>query len=127
MALRPGLTGSAQLVVTDGDTAMALGTGDVPVVATPRLAGLAEVAAIDAVRAELTGTTTTVGYRIQLDHVAPTAVGGTVRAEAILETVASARLIFRVSISDDRGLVAAGRITRVLVERDRFLDRAGRA
>src|SRR4051812_14416989 len=107
MAIRPGLTGTAHMVVTDDDTALALRTGDVPVVATPRLAGLAETATIEAIQAELTGTTTTVGYRIQLDHVAPTAVGGTVRAEAILETVASARLIFRVSISDDRGLVAA--------------------
>jgi predicted thioesterase len=124
MAVRPGLSGTARMVVTDDDTAIALRTGDVPVVATPRLAGLAEEAAIHAVEGELDPGITTVGSRIQLGHLAPTAVGGEVRAEAILESVDSQRLAFRVSISDGQGLVAVGRITRVLVERERFLDRA---
>ena len=67
---------------------------------------------------------TSVGYRVQLDHTAPTAVGGKVQAEAILESVEGRRLNFRVSVSDGHGLVAAGRITRVIVDRDRFLERA---
>ena len=67
---------------------------------------------------------TTVGYEVQLAHLSPTPVGGTVAAEATLEQVEGRRLTFRVSVNDARGLVAAGRITRVVVERDRFIERA---
>ncbi len=124
MSLRPGLSASASMVVADGDTALALRSGDVEVLATPRVVGLAEEASVQAVEGELAEGTTTVGYRVQLDHLAPTAVGGKVQAEATLESVESRRLTFRVSVSDGRGLVAAGRITRVVVERARFLDKA---
>ena len=124
MSLRAGLSATATMVVTDDDTAVALATGDVPVVATPRVVRLAEEASVLAVQGLLAEGTTSVGYRVQLDHLAPTAVGGTMKAEATLETVESRRLIFRVSVSDGRGLVAAGRITRVVVERARFLDKA---
>lgn len=125
MTVRAGLSAVAHMVVTDSDTATALGTGDVPVLATPRVVTLAEEATVQAVAGELDEQSTTVGYRVQLDHLAPTAVGGQVHAEAILESVEGRRLTFRVSVSDGRGLVAAGRITRVVVERDRFLDKAG--
>ncbi|MSO79069.1 MAG: thioesterase [Acidimicrobiia bacterium] len=124
MPLRPGLTAIATMVVTEGDTATALGTGDVAVLATPRVATLAEAATVQAVVGELDDGTTTVGYRLQLDHLAPTAVGGQVQAEAILETVEGRRLTFRVSVTDGHGLVAAGRITRVVVERSRFIEKA---
>jgi fluoroacetyl-CoA thioesterase len=127
MALRPGLSATASIVVSDADTAIALRTGDVPVVATPRVVQLAEEASVQAVAGELDEGTTTVGYRVQLDHLAPTAVGGRVNAEATLETVESRRLTFRVSVNDGRGLVAAGRITRVVVERKRFLEKAAGA
>jgi predicted thioesterase len=124
MPLHPGLSAIATMVVTEGDTATALGTGDVAVLATPRVATLAEAATVHAVTGELDAGTTTVGYRLQLDHLAPTAVGGQVQAEAILENVEGRRLTFRVSVTDGRGLVAAGRITRVVVERDRFMEKA---
>ena len=116
--LRPGLSAAVELVVTEGDTALALKTGDVPVLATPRVVTLAEEATVRAVDGELAEGTTSVGYRVQLDHLAPTAVGGHVRAEATLEAIEGRRLNFRVSVSDGHGLVAAGRITRVIVERD---------
>jgi predicted thioesterase len=127
MPLRPGLTGTASMVVTEADTAVALRSGDVAVLATPRVVCLAEEATVQAVAGELDDDSTTVGYRVQLDHLAPTAVGGRVDAEATLENVESRRLTFRVSVSDGRGLVAAGRITRVVVERDRFLEKAAGA
>jgi fluoroacetyl-CoA thioesterase len=61
---------------------------------------------------------------VQLDHLVPSAVGSHVKAEAMLEAVQGRRLTFRVSVTDDRGLVAAGKITRVVVERARFLEKA---
>jgi len=127
MPLRPGLSAAVQLVVTNDDTALALKTGDVPVLATPRVVTLAEEATVQAVDGQLAEGTTSVGYRVQLDHLAPTAVGGTVRAEATLEAIEGRRLTFRVSVSDGHGLVAAGRITRVIVERARFLEKAAGA
>ena len=124
MNLTPGLTASVTLVVADADTALALRSGDVPVLGTPRVIALAEQAAIEAIAKDLPEGRTTVGYQVQLAHLTPTAVGGTVVAEATLEQVEGRRLTFRVSVNDARGLVAAGRITRVIVERARFLDRA---
>jgi fluoroacetyl-CoA thioesterase len=85
---------------------------------------LAEEASVLAVSGALDKGMTTVGYRVQFDHLAPTAPGGTVQAEATLEAVEGRRLVFRVSVTDGHGLVAAGRITRVSVERERFLEKA---
>jgi predicted thioesterase len=124
MKLAPGLTASVTLVVAEGDTALALRSGDVPVLGTPRVIALAEQASVEATESELPSGRTTVGYQVQLAHLTPTPVGGTVVAEATLEQVEGRRLTFRVSVSDARGLVAAGRITRVVVERARFLERA---
>lgn len=125
MPFEPGLSAQVRHVVTEADTAIAMRSGDVPVLATPRVVNLAEEATVDAVEGTLPDGTTTVGYRVQLDHLAPTAVGGVVVAEAVLETIEGRRLTFRVSVSDAHGLVAAGRITRVVVERARFIDKAG--
>ena len=97
-----------------------------PVLGTPRVVALAEQASVEAVADELPPNATTVGYQVQLTHLAPTPVGGKVTAEATLESVEGRRLTFRVSVNDARGLVAAGRITRVVVERDRFIERAQR-
>jgi fluoroacetyl-CoA thioesterase len=127
MPPRPGLSATADLVVADADTAIALNTGDVPVLATPRVVSLAEEASIRSIDGTLAEGTTSVGYRVQLDHLAPTGVGGKVRAEATLEMIEGRRLTFRVSVSDGHGLVAAGRITRVIVERGRFLEKAAGA
>jgi fluoroacetyl-CoA thioesterase len=124
MSLGPGLSASVSLVVEETDTALAMGSGDVPVLATPRVIALAEQASVEAVADELKPGATTVGYEVQLAHLAPTPVGGKVTAEAILESIEGRRLTFRVSVSDARGLVAAGRITRVIVMRDRFVERA---
>ncbi len=123
MPLRSGLGGRAELWVTDDDTAVALRCGDVPVLATPRVIALAEEATINALVGTLESNETTVGMRVQLDHLAPTAVGHSVRADATLKRVEGRRLTFTVSVSDERGLVAAGNVTRVLVDRERFLDK----
>jgi predicted thioesterase len=125
VAIAPGLTGYAELVVSESDTSSAFGSGDVPVLGTPRLLALVEQASVRALAPSLEPGQTTVGYRVQIDHVAPTPLGQKVRAEAVLEQVEGRRLTFRVSVSDGHGLIGAGRITRVVVERDRFLEKAG--
>jgi predicted thioesterase len=124
MPLEPGRTASVTLVVDEADTALALKSGDVPVLGTPRVIALVEQATVEAIEAHLPEGKTTVGYQVQLAHLSPTPVGGTVVAEATLEQIEGRRLTFRVAVNDSRGLVAAGRITRVIVERARFLERS---
>jgi fluoroacetyl-CoA thioesterase len=124
MPPKPGSTAALALTVLDRDTAVALRSGDVPVLATPRILALCEEVCCLAIAATLEEGTTTVGMRAQLDHVAPVKVGSTVRAEATLEKVEGRRLVFTVSVADKAGLVAAGKVTRVVVRRDEFLEKA---
>ena len=124
MPLHPGLSAEVELTVTDADTAVAIGSGTVPVLATPRVVALCEETSLRAVEHELEPGTTTVGMRVQLDHLAPTPVGQTVSCEATLESMAGRRVTFTVSVNDARGLVAAGKITRVVVNIERFMEKA---
>ncbi len=124
MPLEPGLTAKARLTVADRDTARTLRSGDVDVLATPRMIALCEEATVKAVAGRLQPGQTSVGVRVQIDHLAPTAVGEDVQADAKLERIVGRRLVFAVSVADPRGLVAAGKVTRAVVDRERFLDRA---
>jgi predicted thioesterase len=124
--IKPGLRGEATLVVGDADTAIAFRSGLVPVLATPRLIALCEEATMAALRDQIPPGHASVGMRVQLDHLQPTAVGGEVVAEALLDKVEGRRLKFTVSASDSRGLVAVGKVTRVVVELQHFMDKARR-
>jgi len=119
-----GVHGQAELIVTDADTAIAVCSGDVPVLATPRVLALCEEAACAAVADHLGPSETTVGLRIELTHIAPTRVGSRVQADATLDRAEGRRLVFTVSVSDACGLVAAGKLTRAVVDRASFLDKA---
>jgi fluoroacetyl-CoA thioesterase len=121
--LQPGLAAHVTLDVGHDDTAVAFRSGTVPVLASPRLIALCEEASIEAVDGHVPEGHTTVGMRVQLDHLAPTAVGGTVTAEARLDKIEGRRLTFSVSASDDRGLIAAGKVTRVVVDVEKFMDK----
>lgn len=124
MPVTVGICGQTELVVTEGDTAAALGTGDVPVLATPRLVQLCEQATMAALGPHLEPGQTTVGFRIEFTHLTPVLVGNTVVAAATLERCEGRRLVFNTSVTDACGLVAAGRVTRVLVETERFMEKA---
>lgn len=124
MHLEPGLSASASLVVGDADTAKQMGSGNVPVLATPRLIALCEEAACRAIEGTFDSSKTSVGVRVQFDHLAPVKPGSQVTAEAVLERIEGKRLTFTVSASDSSGLVGAGRVTRVVVAVDSFLEKA---
>ena len=125
MALTVGLTGRAGLTVTEQDTAAALGSGDVPVLGTPRVVALVEQASVAALDGHLADPYTSVGTRVEVDHRVPTPVGGTVQAEAQLVSVNGRKLAFAVVVRDEGAqTVADGRIERVVVERTRFAGTA---
>ena len=124
MPVQPGLAAQVAMEVTEADTALALRSGEVAVLGTPRVVALAEEAAMAAVASQLGPGETTVGMRVQLDHLHPSVIGAAVTASATLEKVEGRRLTFTVSITDHCGLIAAGKVTRVIVDTEKFLDKA---
>jgi fluoroacetyl-CoA thioesterase len=112
--------------VTAADTADALGSGDVPVLATPRLIAWMEAATVQAAGAFLGAGQTTVGSAIRIEHRRATPVGGSVEIIATPPTTPAGRLLtFHIRARDTAGqLVAAGEIDRMIVDRERFLKAA---
>ena len=124
-----GALGEVVEVVADGDTAVALGSGGLPVLATPRLLAWCETATCRAVEGGLAEGSSSVGTSVQLDHLAASAVGERVTVRAELVVVVGRRLRFRVEATDAVGTVLGrGTVERVVVDDARFLARlaAGR-
>ena len=133
MALAPGLLSFVQIVVADTDTAMAMGSGDVPVLGTPRLLALAEAAAVAAIGPSLEPGLTSVGTAAALEHKWPSPVGAEVVVEAELTEVDGRQLVFRFiarqkpppgPADDEATVVGAGTLERVLVDKEQFVNRA---
>ena len=93
--------------------------------ATPRVLALAERATVAAVAGALEAGATTVGTRVQLDHLAASLVGTDLEIDAVLERVAGRRLEFAVRLRDGDRLVASGHSTRGVVDTAGFLRDAG--
>lgn len=117
------MRGSATLIVEANDTASALKSGDIDVLGTPRLIALCEEATMVALADALDDSHSSIGMRIRVDHLQPTPIGASVTADAVLDKIDGRRLTFTVSVSDSGGLVAAGKITRAVVDRTTFLDK----
>jgi fluoroacetyl-CoA thioesterase len=133
MALAPGLLSFVQIVVADTDTAIAMGSGDVPVLGTPRLLALAEAASVAAIAPSLESGLTSVGTAAALEHKRPSPVGAEVVVEAELAEVDGRRLVFRFIArqkpppgpsDDEDAVIGAGTLERVLVDKDQFVSRA---
>ena len=124
MAVEAGARGEVRHCVVEADTAIALRSGTVPVLGSPKVVALCEEASVLAIEGLLPSGQTTVGMRVQLDHLQPTGVGIEVIVESVLEKVEGRRLTFHVNVNDPRGLVATGRVTRVVVETERFLEKS---
>ncbi len=117
----PGRRATVELVVGESDTALAMGSGDVQVLASPRVLALAEQAAVRALGDCLPEGKTSVGAWGELEHLKPTPIGRAVFAEAVLLGVHGRRLEFTITVRDDEGdEVAHVRHHRVIVGRARF-------
>lgn len=113
--------------VTDADTAANLGSGDLPVLATPRLINWCERAAFAAAIASTGEGQTTVGTRVSIEHVKGVTVGTTVHVRVSKPVNDGRRLIFSVTVTDDEGQeVAFGDVARAVVGREKFLSRCSR-
>jgi predicted thioesterase len=136
MGVAAGQRASVSAVVADADTAISAGSGDVPVLATPRLLALAEAAAVAAIAPHLPSGMTSVGTSASLEHRRASPVGAEVIVEAELTEVEGRRLMFsfiaRESARHPGGagagdgedlVVGAGTVERVVVDRAAFLAR----
>lgn len=123
MPLAPGLTGSAQVTVSSAQTAAAMGSGLLPVFATPAMVALMEQAAVNACAGHLDEGAGTVGISLNLTHDAATPVGMLVRAEAVLTAVEGRRLTFSVRAFDEAGPIGAGVHQRFVIDNDRFMEK----
>ncbi len=127
-ALAVGLRASVRAIVTEDDTALAMGSGDVPVLATPRLLALAEAAAIAAIAPYLAETSTSVGTSASLEHKRASPLTAEREVVAALTVVDGARLVFsfiaRVWNPAEDLVVGAGSMERVVVDRKRFVAHA---
>ena len=123
----PGLRVTHQLEVTDELTAETVGSGDVPVIATPELLALAERACVDAIADDLAPGETSVGTWAEVEHLKATGVGGVITARATLIGHHGRRLEFTVLVDGDGETVARIHHRRILVDRDRFLSKVAPA
>ncbi len=119
-----GLKGSNSTVVTESLTAKEMKSGDLPVFATPAMVASMEAAAVDAVASELEDGSTTVGCGISISHSAPTVLGKEVTAEAELIKAEGRMLTFSVKAYDKSGMIGEGEHNRVIVTRDKFMQKA---
>ena|ERR1700683_5291982 len=146
--LAAGLRATVRAVVTGADTAEAMGSGNLPVLATPRLLALAEAATVAAVAPQLADGLTTVGTAVSLEHRKASPLGAEIVVEAELTEVDGRRLVFGfiarpagadaedtdaagtdaggtdVDGTDADVVVGAGTVERVVVDGARFLARA---
>jgi fluoroacetyl-CoA thioesterase len=122
MTLTPGLRAEVEHAVTESDTAQAVGSGDMPVLATPKLLALAEAATVAAISSELPDGQTSVGTQVSIDHVRASPVGSVVRVNAGLIEVDGSALRFEVVATDSTGhVIGRGEVTRAVVDRVQFL------
>ncbi|MFC5175509.1 thioesterase family protein [Nocardioides taihuensis] len=120
------LTASLGFTVGDDDTALAVGSGSLPVLGTPRLLAWCEAATCAAIEPALPAGGTSVGTRVELEHRAPSAVGRTLEVTATATHVDGRLHRFAVAArhtDGDRAVVATGEVTRVVVDAERFLSR----
>jgi len=119
----PGMNGKSEMVVGEEDLVSRLGDIPVDVLSTPRLIQLLETAAINAIQELVPLDQLSLGTEVKVRHLSPTPLGMRVVAHALLKEVDRNRLVFRVDAYDEKGKVAEGEHERILVPKERFLEK----
>ena len=123
--LQPGLNAEIEITVTETETAAHLGSGLVPVYATPALVALMENAAVRALEDHLPTGQTTVGGQIDVHHLAATPVGMKVRARAELLEVSGRKFTFQIQAWDEVEQIGEASHVRFLIDTDKFMAKVG--
>jgi predicted thioesterase len=122
----PTLQATLTFTVTDDDTALAVGSGSLPVLGTPRLLAWCEAATCAAIEPALTAGSTSVGTRVGLEHLAASAVGQEVEVSASASYVDGRLHRFAVTarhLGGNGKMIGSGEVTRVVVDAEKFLSR----
>jgi fluoroacetyl-CoA thioesterase len=119
----PGLTGKSEMIVKEEDLVSQLGDVIANVLSTPRLIQLLEAAAIDAIQDFISTDQVSLGTEVKIKHLSATPLGMKVTANALLKGVEKNRLLFLVNAYDEKEKVAEGEHERVLISKDRFLQK----
>jgi len=122
--LETGIHGRAEAVVCEQNTARAMGSGDLPVFATPCMVALMEDASWRAVAPYLEEGQGTVGTKLSVSHDAATPMGMKVWAESTLTEIGGRRLVFEVRAFDECGMIGQGSHERFIIKKERFLQKA---
>ena len=121
--IETGLRHNSELIVTDAMTAIEVGSGDMPVLATPMMMALMENAAMLAVRAQLPEGCTTVGGHIESSHLRPSRIGDVVTTVAEVTKVDGKKIFFKVAAYCGENLLGEGTHLRFIVDRKRFMEK----
>lgn len=122
--MQTGITGKQTITVTEDKTAQVMGSGTLPVYATPCMIALMENTASMSVEPELEAGQGTVGTLVQVKHTAATPVGMEVTCETKLIEVDRKRLVFEVRAYDAAGVIGEGTHERFIIDNDRFMEKA---
>ena len=121
--LQEGLQHTSQLTVTDAVTAIAMGSGDMPVLATPSMMALMENAAMLAVADHLPEGCTSVGGHIDSSHLKPSKLGDTVTATATVTRAEGKKIEFTIQAHCGDVLLGEGTHLRFIVDKEKFMSR----
>lgn len=124
MSIEVGLKGRVETVVTQENTAMAIGSGLVPVFATPHMIALMENAAYTSLLPHLSEEEGSVGTHLNVAHSAATPVGMKVWAESVVTAVDGKKITFEVHAYDERGEIGSGTHERFIIKSEKFLAKA---
>ena len=119
-----GIENTVHSTVTNENTAQAVGSGSLPVLATPAVAALMEKAACELLTPYLDEGITTVGTKISIEHISASPIGADIRASAVLTEADGRRFAFELSAYDNSGLIARGTHERFSVMSESFLKKA---
>lgn len=123
MELQSGIKNEKSIVVTDELTASKVGSGLLPVYATPCMIALMENTCADCVQPYMQEGDGTVGTSVDIKHVSATPVGKTVRCECTLTEINGKKLVFEVNAYDDKGLIGTGTHKRAIINNEAFMAR----
>lgn len=113
-----------ETTVTDGKSAVAMGSGTLKVFATPAMIALIEETAWRSVAPHLEAGQATVGTALNISHLAPTPIGMKVRCETVLTAVEGRKLTFEASVYDEAGIIGKGTHERFIINSDKFQAKA---
>jgi predicted thioesterase len=123
MSLKIGISAQSVVIVDVSNTAQSIGSGSLPVFATPAMVALMENAAVKSITDCIDKTQTTVGISLNINHLKASPIGEKITATARLTEIAGKKLRFTVEACDSKGMIGEGTHERFIVDSEKFMNR----